>query len=411
MYIEMGRTEDALEALRAVPININEASTISLGLCIIHIRQGKEAFAIESLKTLLDAKDFCCTLLTVIIKEAQDAKMMNLLKETLHALTIKAQDDESASKLDIPVILRTILKLQLDAAERNGGLTHETCNTFYSMVQLAYRVVSKVTKKNPLDEQCADIVTWLYKTTYAVCNDDKHIITPAARCDLARLALELFACRLCFEKSTDDESFHISVWASIHILTAQASLAKKVEKSSEQDYHNSWFKVIEAAQMTQYYLEEAKRRNKGGIVDFTNIETATDIVLVEALANVKQWEEVASSLLNRKGGITPDALEAITHIVCNDKTSPIELKIILLREVNSITWNSAQESMTSVARFASWFQILVEVHLQDESKDRVDEVEYDFNAICNELSKNLHLRRKWPRESMTWMFTECVSVQ
>jgi hypothetical protein len=398
-----------------IPVEELEVGTTMLSFCIVNIHLKEESNAIKNLAAIVTPKDGsppherACEMLPLIIKEAQGAQMMRLHIAALSALAKLIEAREGGAKDDLPVIIRTAISLQLAAASQMGGLDPDSCVSFCSVVEQGIEALDKATQQDPGNHMTADIATWIFKTTYNVANDDNNTIDPATRLGLCNHALELFGVRTSFEKPVDDESYHVALWATLHILTAKVTQAKLIEGTPEPEYGLAWAEVTKWAQHSLNYLSDAMQHNREGLASFQGTDTAVEVILLDAMVKLKVWDDIASMMDGRKATMSFEALEAIADLVCKESDSPSELKIKLIFEVIDGLWDPVTGSTNKVAKFSSWTQRMLQIRLAGSSTDDIKELERYFNSVRSALTQNEAMRRQWPRDSLQWMSTASVS--
>jgi hypothetical protein len=183
--------------LQNVPANSVAMSATYLAKCVIFIRERDKENAKKSFDALLRCNDYDGQMLPLLIKEAQEARLVPLATLALQRLL------ELDSNVDQLLIIRTVLKLQIDDAELNGGFQEDTCRPFLEVMERAVAVAGAASAKDPSREDYADIITWIFKVAYNVSHEEKHLISPQNRLLLCERATQLFESRLEYAKAPD----------------------------------------------------------------------------------------------------------------------------------------------------------------------------------------------------------------
>lgn len=392
-----------------MPLDTCDTSATLLTYCVFYVRQRDEQRAMESLESMVGAPDFDVGTLPLVIKEAQEAKMVQLASRALSAIVRVGMEGNSASEVGLPVVMRTVLKLQLDAAERDGGFTSQNCENFFNLMVLALEVVDKSAMQAPEEEESADIAAWMLKTTYNVSHEDRHAISPEQRALLSEVVLDLF--HLCneFSKPLDDESYHVCLWALLHLIVAKTTAAKGLDKSKEGEYEMAWQDVVEACNYGLKLLEEVIKHNAGAVASFDGTDTAIDVILVEALTNLMRWDKVEEHVVQRQHKFSLDGVQAIAQLVLNHKESTVSVRVTTAWRVIEGLWDTKQQSAKDVGLMAVWMQQLIQIYLDSQPPEYGERIADIMIAARNTLKSDASARQQWPRDQLQWMQVLSVS--
>jgi len=406
--------ESAYDMLQNVPPNSVEMSSTYLAYCLIHIRQQDEKQAIKSLEALQQANDFNGETLPLIIKEAQEVRMTHLATEALSNLELLFQvgcQGGDNAKIEVLSIIRTILKLQIDSAEMANGFTMDTCVPFISTLERAVKVIEDTVEEGVDSDKNADIATWIFKQTYNVSHDEKHIITPEFRKKLSSLALDLFYARSKFTKLMDDECYQVRLWVCFHILSYRLVVAEKIAVEDQDRYFDAWAQIFEACQDGLNFLHEAEKHNCGATASFQGVATALQVILVDALTKLKIWDKLLDHLEVVKQGSSIDAVEGMADIVASQEDAPLEIRESFAKAALEKSWDSERERPTDIVRMSEWLQRLVLIYAQVQQPGWAHKVEQTLMSVVKTIDSKEVLRRIWPRDSLQWMSSTAVSVK
>lgn len=400
---------DALAMLHHIPSNSVEMSSTFLARCLVYVRLGDEEQAIEALKALEQANDYDGRVLPLIVKEAQDARMTRLATEALAALINVGWREEGDREAQVLVTIRSIVKLQIDAAERGSGFTMDTCPPFLSMLQQAFNEVRKSGGRDAANEQDADIATWLLKETYNVSHNDKHTITPALRLELCEVSLALFDARATFSKAMDDECYHVCLWLSLHILTAHLERAESVADGDVEEYDKVWTQIEERARISFDYAKTAAKHNSLGLTQVQSVETALDVILADSMTKLKKWDDLYEFLQRTRDTSSEEAMEAMASTVCDQKDAPQHLREAYILACLATFWDVEKSKPKDVHRVAEWAKRLIELYMELQQDGWEGSILHALQAVLKPIQGNEDVRRLWPRDSVQWMTSIAVS--
>lgn len=396
--------------------------TLLLVKCIVYISQGEESRAKEVLDMLSVNKEFGLDLIPLVIQRCQAAKMKSLEQEALALFARKgltAVKEEGLISYDFPTIVRTVIKLQVDQAEGRGGFNIDSISSFKKYTILALDVIDKAVKKNKEDDQSADIATWLVKIFYDIASNDKHAIDPSARLDMSMTTIQMLACRKEFGKEMDQECCNVELWAHVNMLTWHIETARssRMAEMDEEEKINqlaiSWSTVQYLAKFCLDLLKKAKNSISNATDAFKGMELPIIVCRSEAMTNLEMWEELKTFVKEDVVKSQPEALQAITHIVCTHHSSPHNIKEDLIKTILSTLWVQKDITRHGVETLAAWFQRFVEVIMESIHNTNLmpayQEWERALVGLYNNVRQSDKMRRYWPVDSLQWMYGQSVS--
>ncbi|UZJ53532.1 hypothetical protein CBS101457_002852 [Exobasidium rhododendri] len=402
--------KEALQMLENVPLNSVEMSATYTAKCIIFLRLKDEESAKASLEALINANDYDGQMLPLLIKEAQEARMIQFATLALEALMKIGSREDGEASLHQLLIIRTILKLHIDAAEKKGGFTKKTCDAILDVVKAAIKAVEVSAATDKDNSQEADVATWIFKVVYNISHEDKHSISPVQRATLSEHALDILFHRTEFSKPLDDESYHVKLWLSLQILTSALKCTEGLDASAEQEeYENTWWKVATASRCSFEGLRGAAAHNTSAATSLKGIDTALDVIYVNALVRVKRWQDMEDCIEYSKECSTSDAIEAMADMVTNQVEVPLSIRVAFIKLATDAFWDREQQKPKDVIRVASWVQQLIKSYMQAQEGEWEHDTLPAFQAVLNTMKTHEDVRRIWPKDNLSWMYTTASS--